>query len=111
MPISGLLITLADDPRASEAAVRLLESDPRVEVGERRGPYLPVVAETDAPADDERFWRKLNEHTGILKVDLAFAQVDGDPPPARPRPRSPGVGGPDCAKPRDEVMEINRHDE
>jgi nitrate reductase NapAB chaperone NapD len=76
MPISGLLITLADDPQASGRAISSLEADPRIDVGERRGPYLPVVADTAGKQENQRLWDELNELAGVINVNLVFADVD-----------------------------------
>jgi hypothetical protein len=96
MSISGLRITLADDPGASESAVRALRADHRIELGERRGPCLPVVSETPDHLADRRLWRELNEHDGIVNVDVVFIHFD-DEVAARPggagevRAESPGT--------------------
>jgi nitrate reductase NapAB chaperone NapD len=75
MSISGLLITLADDPRASEAAISALQADPRIDVGERRGPYLPVVADTTGKRENQGLWDELNDLAGVINVNLVFADL------------------------------------
>ncbi len=76
MSISGLLITLADDPNASETAISTLKADPRIDVGERRGPYLPVVADTTGKHENQRLWDELRELAGVINVNLVFADLD-----------------------------------
>ena len=76
MSISGLLITLADDPNASEAVISTLKADPRIDVGERRGPYLPVVADTIGKHENQLLWDELNELAGVINVNLVFADQD-----------------------------------
>ena len=76
MSISGLLITLADDPNASETAISTLKADPRIDVGERRGPYLPVVADTTGTHENQRLWDELRELAGVINVNLVFADLD-----------------------------------
>ncbi|MHC4303426.1 MAG: chaperone NapD [Planctomycetota bacterium] len=76
MPISGLLITLDDDPNASETAISTLKADPRIDVGEQRGPYLPVVADTAGKQENQRLWDELHELPGVMNVNLVFAHVD-----------------------------------
>jgi nitrate reductase NapAB chaperone NapD len=78
MTISGLLITLADDSQASETAISALEADPRIDVGERRGPYLPVVTDTEGPQEHRRLWDELNELDGVLTVNLVFTHLDDE---------------------------------
>ncbi|MHC4768162.1 MAG: hypothetical protein ACYTEI_05570 [Planctomycetota bacterium] len=76
MSISGLLITLADDPNASETAISTLNADPRIDVGERRGPYLPVVADTSGKHENQRLWDELHKLAGVTNVNLVFADLD-----------------------------------
>jgi hypothetical protein len=79
MPISGLLITLTDDPKASNAAMSELRADPRLVLGDRRGPLLPLVADTPDREEDQSLWRQLNEHDGIVKVDVVFVHIEDEP--------------------------------
>jgi len=76
MSISGLLITLADDANAFEAAISTLRADPRIDVGDRRGPYLPVVTDTDGKQENQRLWDELKELPGVVNVNLVFADLD-----------------------------------
>ena len=76
MSISGLLITLTDDPNASETAISTLKADPRIDVGERRGPYLPVVADTTGKHQNQCLWDELNKLAGVINVNLVFADLD-----------------------------------
>jgi nitrate reductase NapAB chaperone NapD len=76
MTISGLLITLAEDPQASDAAISALEADPRIDVGERNGSYLPLVTDTPGEQESRRLWDKLNELAGVINVNLVFTDLD-----------------------------------
>ncbi len=76
MSISGLLITLANDPNASTTVISILKADPRIDVGERRGPYLPVVADTTGKRENQRLWDELRELAGVINVNLVFADLD-----------------------------------
>jgi nitrate reductase NapAB chaperone NapD len=76
MPISGLLITLADDSNASKTVISTLTADPRIDVGEQRGPYLPVVADTEGRQENQHLWDELKELPGVINVNLVFADLD-----------------------------------
>jgi nitrate reductase NapAB chaperone NapD len=78
MTISGLLITLTDDPETSDAVITALQDDPRIDVGERLGPYLPVVADTTGKQESQRLWDELRELAGVINVNLAFAHLDDE---------------------------------
>jgi nitrate reductase NapAB chaperone NapD len=45
-------------------------------VGERRGPYLPVVADTSGKHENQCLWDELNELAGVINVNLVFADLD-----------------------------------
>jgi nitrate reductase NapAB chaperone NapD len=76
MTISGLLITLDADPRAAETAVRALRADPRIDVGRRNGPYLPVVTDTPDRHESRRLLDDLHELAGVVNVNLVFTDLD-----------------------------------
>ncbi|MHC4218586.1 MAG: hypothetical protein ACYSU7_09050 [Planctomycetota bacterium] len=78
MTISGLLITLTNDPEISDTAISALKADPRVDVGERRGPYLPVVTETAGKHENQCLWDELRELAGVVTVNLVFAHLDDE---------------------------------
>ena len=87
MPISGLVITLSDTPKLAELALVMLRRDPRIELGQRRGPCQPAVIETDDTQEDCRLWEQLHEQEGIVKVDLVFVHFEE---PSHLRADSPG---------------------
>ncbi len=76
MPISGLVITLSNDPALAEQALAFLNGDRRIELGERRGPCQPIVVDTTDLHEDHRLRAQVCEQDGILKVDVTFVGFD-----------------------------------
>ena len=71
MPISGLILTLADQPQEAEQALRDLAGDKRFELGPRTGQRQPVTLATQDSAEDKDCWHWLQSHPGIGFVDVA----------------------------------------
>lgn len=84
MAISGVVLTLADEAKAAEEAMRILGSDPRITLGERAGPRLPAVLETGSPSEDEAAWTWMSAVPGVRSVKLAFVDLapDGEKEPS-----------------------------
>lgn len=90
MPISGLVLTLSEDPGLRLALLDALRLVPRVTVGEPRGGRLPIVTETGSIREDEALFEELVRTPGVLAVELAyhdFSDVEdfGGRPPGRRR--------------------------
>jgi nitrate reductase NapAB chaperone NapD len=82
MPISGLVITLADDDARCDAALVALRQHGAITLGPQTGPRLPVVVETDSDDEDRQVWEWLQSLPGVLQVDVAmihFEEADGVP--------------------------------
>lgn len=78
MPISSLVLTLADDPALAEPLLARLRRDPRFTFGERFGNDLPVVIE-GADRDEEcALLEALFAAKGLSKVDVVFVEVMDD---------------------------------
>jgi hypothetical protein len=81
MPIASLVVTLDDRTALRQCALARLVEDRRVEIGEPRGPHLPVVLETLSAEEGVHAIEDLLSTPGVLGVDVVridFA-VDEDP--------------------------------
>lgn len=81
MPISGLVLTLADPAAAARLASDLQEREPRLEFGELQGNHLPLVLETASAHDSRQVHDWLLEQPGVLGVDVVFVSADQDRDP------------------------------
>lgn len=76
MPISGLVITVADAAAAEELARALLTHEPRLQVGELQVDRLPCVLETTDAKASEAVHDWLLGQPGVLGVDVVFVSLD-----------------------------------
>ena len=73
MPVSGVVVTLAQSADAADLAVQWIRSDERFALGEPQGASdrrLPVTIDTASSTEDQRCWEQLQAHAGIDFVDV-----------------------------------------
>lgn len=76
MPISGLVLVLAN-PCEAEALARVLQiQEPRLEFGELQGDRMPCVLETVDARTSEEVHQWLLSQPGVLAVDVVFVSFD-----------------------------------
>ena len=82
MPISGLVITLADDAARRDAALAALRDHAAIDLGPQTGSRVPIVVETASDDEDRQVWEWLQSLPGVMQVDVAmihFEEADGPP--------------------------------
>ena len=84
MAISGLVITLDDDPERRRAALAALRADERLTLGEPTGNHLPLIAETRRAREGVELIEDLFTQPGVrfvdvVSVDMSDELEDGDP--------------------------------
>ncbi|MCA9290767.1 MAG: hypothetical protein KDA25_06540 [Phycisphaerales bacterium] len=79
MPISGLVLTLADDHDDRRAALRALRACGAFELGADDDRRVPAVMETRSDDEQRRWWRWLDDLRGVHHVDVVFVSFDDDP--------------------------------
>ncbi|QYK49290.1 MAG: hypothetical protein KF838_05415 [Phycisphaeraceae bacterium] len=78
MAISGLVVTLAEDP-VGVSALTALAADSRLTLGDRYGQRIALVAETPSARDDHDLFDQLRQRPGIVQVDVTFVHLDASP--------------------------------
>lgn len=76
MPISGLVITVANSAAAEDLARALLTQEPRLEVGELQRDRLPCVLETADSQESKAVHDWLLGQPGVLGVDVVFVSFE-----------------------------------
>ncbi len=76
MAISGIVLTLCDDPAAAESAIGSLSHDSRITLGERFERRIAAIAETPNAQADQDLWDDLRSTHGIVNVDVTFVGFD-----------------------------------
>jgi len=73
MPVSGIVVTLAQPGPQAELAVQWLASDARFALGETEDAedrHLPVTIDTADEQANKDCWAELQAHAGIEFVDV-----------------------------------------
>jgi hypothetical protein len=78
MPISGLVVTLAEDQAAQDAAVAAMSAHPAIEIGTRSFNQMPVVVETVDEEQDRLIWEWLHALPGVVMVVVALIHFDDE---------------------------------
>lgn len=95
MPISGLIITLEEDPLRRDAALTWLRRRPELELGVMQGRRLAAVSDTANGDEDKQLWESLRNQDGVQHVDVVFIHFDDDGTPVEPAaPLGCGEGRP-----------------
>ena len=78
MTISGVILTLVDDPTLADQAMQWIRQAPELSLGHIDGVRIAAVAETESPQADRRLWHTLQEQPGIAHVDITGVFFDDD---------------------------------
>ncbi len=76
MAITGLVLTLSDDPEERARALERLESEPAVTLGESSGARYPVVVDTPSSREDRDVFQRLSVTEGVRLVELVCANFE-----------------------------------
>jgi hypothetical protein len=79
MPISGLVVTLTDNPVLQQAALAAMRDNPALELGERRYNQIALVVESAGEEEDRLIWEWLHALPGVAMVVVAFIHFDDEP--------------------------------
>ncbi len=84
MPVSGLLITLSQEPEARDSALVDLRSRPELTVGEPSCCWLPVATETPDVKSGRDLHEWLEQLWGVEFVDVIYVCFDDSNDPFCP---------------------------
>lgn len=94
MPVSGLVVSLSQDPQLRAEAIDAINREPNITVGVREGNRLAIVLDTDSSQEDRQIWDRLDSHPGVVLLEVAFVGFDpqGSQQQDAPRRDSPRRG-------------------
>lgn len=81
MPIASLVVTLDDRDALRRGALGRLVADDRVDLGEARGAYLPIVVDTATAVEGAELVESLLATPGVLGVDVVRIDFSADEEP------------------------------
>ena len=99
MPVSGLVVTLRDEPLERAQTLAAIAHQPQITTGVLEQNRLAIVVATDSRREDKRLWDWLGSLAGVSSLEVAFvgfeqpAESNGLPSesdskhPAIPSPR------------------------
>ena len=76
MPVSGLVVSLSDEPNPRVAALVVIGREPRITVGVSAGNRLAIVLDTDSSEQDKQLWDWLDSLPGVSFLEVAFVGFD-----------------------------------
>lgn len=86
MPVSGLVVSLRDDPQSRVEALAAISQQAQITMGAVEQNRLAIVLDTTSTQEDKRLWDWLGSLPGVLLLEVAFVgfeqQADSAPPDA-----------------------------
>lgn len=79
MPLSGLVLTLDNDPGKRASAAAFLNSDPRVTLGKLAGRWLSIATDTGSENECRELHDLISGLPGVVYVDVvavSFPEAD-----------------------------------
>ncbi len=76
MPISGLVVTLTDEPASQKAALAAMREHRALELGEQRCNQVALVVESACEEEDRLIWEWMHTLPGVVMAVVAFIHFD-----------------------------------
>ncbi len=78
MPVSGLVVSLSDEPRRRAEALGAIDREARIAVGVCEANRLAIVLDTASSEEDKQLWEWLGSLPGVSFVEVAFVGFEQD---------------------------------
>ncbi|WP_432799520.1 hypothetical protein [Poriferisphaera sp. WC338] len=78
MPVSGLNLTISDDPKVAVNLKEAIACDDAFTLGLHQGVHLAVVLETEDKFQDKAKHQWLSSLAGLAHIDVVFIHFDDD---------------------------------
>lgn len=72
MPISGLVVSLCDEPEPRAKTLAVIGQDPKITMGVLEANRLAVVLDTVSHDEDKQLWNWLESLAGVSFLEVAF---------------------------------------
>lgn len=82
MPVSGLVVSLSDEPQTRADALAVIGQEARIAMGVLEVNRLAIVLDTASTEEDCRLWDWLNSLAGVSFVDVVFVGIEQRGAPA-----------------------------
>ena len=78
MPVSGLVVSLTDQPALRQQAIDAMGQEPRIEVGMIKQQRMSVVMDTSSSDEDKELWTWLTGLPGVVFVDVVMVGFENE---------------------------------
>lgn len=96
MPVSGLVVSLRDEPQLRAEALAAIRREARITIGPFEANRLAIVVDTASSDEDRQLWDWLGSQSGVSYVEVAFVGFEQ----SNPRP----VQAARCQQQHDEIL-------
>jgi hypothetical protein len=72
MPVSGLVVSLSDEPQRRAEALAVIGREARITMGVLEANRLAIVLDTASSEEDRQLWDWLGSLLGVSFVEVAF---------------------------------------
>jgi hypothetical protein len=72
MPVSGLVVSLRDDPKSRAQALAAISQQTQITMGEVEQNRVAIVVDTTSTQEDKRLWDWLGSLPGVSLLEVAF---------------------------------------
>ena len=72
MPVSGLVVSLSDEPQPRSEALAVIGREARITMGVLEANRLAIVLDTASSEEDRQLWDWLGSLSGVSFVEVAF---------------------------------------
>ncbi len=76
MPVSGLVVSLSDEPQLRAGALSVIGRESRITMGICEENRLAIVVETVSSEEDRQLWEWLGDLPGVTFIEVAFVGFD-----------------------------------
>lgn len=84
MPVSGLVVSLRDEPQLRAEALAAIRREARITIGAFKANRLAIVLDTASSDEDRQLWDWLGSLSGVSFVEIAFVGFEqSNPRPAQ----------------------------
>lgn len=76
MPVSGLVVSLAEEPELRQLAIDAIGRESRIEIGSIHSNRMAIVIDTASSDEDKQLWNWLMDLPGVVFVDVALVAFE-----------------------------------
>ena len=72
MPVSGLVVSLAESPELRQLAIDAIDQESRIDIGVIESQRMSIAVDTHSSEEDKELWQWLTNLPGVDFVDVVM---------------------------------------